>query len=87
MKMHLATFLPIRLAQSFVYRHISSVARVCIVGSGPSGFYTAKYLLNDNNVCVDVLEKLPVPYGNCTFLLIIFERDDKPFNCYSLFVL
>lgn len=45
------------------------VQRVCIVGSGPSGFYTAKYLLDkadsDKNVDlrVDMLEKLPTPFG------------------------
>ena len=42
----------------------SSPTRVCIVGSGPSGFYTAKYLLKDDpNVQVDVLDRLPTPYG------------------------
>lgn len=36
--------------------------RVCIVGSGPAGFYAAKYLA-DKGVRVDLLEKLPVPFG------------------------
>lgn len=35
---------------------------ICIVGSGPSGFYTSKYLLKSNNdIKVTMLEKLPVP--------------------------
>jgi adrenodoxin-NADP+ reductase len=35
-----------------------------VVGSGPSGFYTAKYLLDINeSVRVDIFEKLPTPYG------------------------
>ena len=45
------------------------VRRVCVVGSGPSGFYTAKYLLDRANkdeklnVHVDMLERLPTPFG------------------------
>ncbi|KAF1336595.1 Nadph:adrenodoxin oxidoreductase, partial [Globisporangium splendens] len=38
--------------------------RVCIVGSGPAGFYAAKYLLKEHDgVRVDMLEALPAPYG------------------------
>lgn len=41
---------------------------MCIVGSGPAGFYTAQRLLKkdlaDNvRVSVDMLEMLPTPYG------------------------
>lgn len=37
---------------------------VAIVGSGPSGFYAAEALLkSDINVKVDILERLPSPYG------------------------
>ena len=37
---------------------------VCIVGSGPAGFYTAQHLLKmTKNVCVDIVDKLPVPFG------------------------
>ncbi len=37
---------------------------VAIVGSGPSGFYAAEALLkSDINVEVDLLERLPSPYG------------------------
>lgn len=40
--------------------------RVAIVGSGPSGFYAAKYLLaGDESVHVDVIDALPNPYGAC----------------------
>ena len=42
----------------------SKTPRVCIVGSGPAGFYTAQQLLkSDKNVIVDIYEKLPVPFG------------------------
>lgn len=38
--------------------------RVCIVGAGPAGFYAAMHLTkNLDNVNIDIIEKLPVPYG------------------------
>ncbi|XP_069510955.1 NADPH:adrenodoxin oxidoreductase, mitochondrial [Ambystoma mexicanum] len=38
--------------------------KVCIVGSGPAGFYTAQHLLKHHKrVQVDIYEKLPVPFG------------------------
>ncbi len=38
--------------------------RVAIVGSGPSGFYTAEALSRQEiNLKVDMFDKLPVPYG------------------------
>lgn len=38
--------------------------RVAIVGTGPSGFYTAKYLIKDHpGVRVDLLDALPTPFG------------------------
>lgn len=38
--------------------------RVAVVGSGPSGFYAAAALLqSDKSVAVDMLERLPAPYG------------------------
>ena len=38
--------------------------RVAIIGSGPSGFYTAEALARQTiNVKVDMFDKLPVPYG------------------------
>lgn len=40
------------------YHHIA------IIGTGPSAFYTAKYCLDLNeNVRVDLFEKIPTPYG------------------------
>jgi NADPH-dependent glutamate synthase beta subunit-like oxidoreductase len=37
---------------------------MAIVGSGPSGFYTAKYLLEQNDrIHIDLYEKLPFPFG------------------------
>jgi len=40
------------------------VLRVAVVGSGPSGVYTAQNLVQlDSGVLVDVLDRLPCPYG------------------------
>eukprot|EP00949_MAST-11_sp_MAST-11-sp1_P003917 g3917.t1 len=39
-------------------------SRYAIVGSGPAGFYTAKYLLKEiPEARVDMIEKLPTPFG------------------------
>uniref|UniRef100_A0A3B5A873 NADPH:adrenodoxin oxidoreductase, mitochondrial n=1 Tax=Stegastes partitus TaxID=144197 RepID=A0A3B5A873_9TELE len=46
----------------------SSNPKVCIVGSGPAGFYTAQHILKARqNVEVDVYERLPVPFGLVRF--------------------
>ena len=38
--------------------------RVAIIGSGPTGFYTADALLKCGEACkIDVIERLPTPYG------------------------
>ncbi len=49
-------------------RYVQSNLRACIVGSGPAGFFTAKYLFNhpklqEEKVHVTMIEKLPTPYG------------------------
>jgi adrenodoxin-NADP+ reductase len=48
-------------------RHFSSdlkALRICAVGSGPAGFYSSQYLLKHLPNCrVDLIEKLPVPFG------------------------
>ncbi|XP_078045854.1 NADPH:adrenodoxin oxidoreductase, mitochondrial [Augochlora pura] len=44
------------------------IPKVCIVGAGPAGFYAAQQLLKtSSDVHVDVLEKLPVPFGLVRF--------------------
>ncbi|WP_435741571.1 FAD-dependent oxidoreductase [Nocardioides sp. SYSU DS0663] len=37
--------------------------RVAVVGAGPAGLYTADELLKHPEIAVDVLDRLPVPYG------------------------
>jgi adrenodoxin-NADP+ reductase len=44
-----------------------SKINICVVGSGPSGFYTSKYLLKNENIKITMLEKLPTPYGLVRF--------------------
>ncbi|XP_064600487.1 NADPH:adrenodoxin oxidoreductase, mitochondrial-like [Liolophura sinensis] len=42
--------------------------KICVVGSGPAGFYTAQYILKGHSsVEVDIYEKLPVPFGLVRF--------------------
>ncbi|XP_024861695.1 NADPH:adrenodoxin oxidoreductase, mitochondrial isoform X2 [Kryptolebias marmoratus] len=46
----------------------SSSPKVCIVGSGPAGFYTAQHLIKARqDVAVDIYERLPVPFGLVRF--------------------
>ncbi|XP_007560926.1 NADPH:adrenodoxin oxidoreductase, mitochondrial [Poecilia formosa] len=46
----------------------SSCPKVCIVGSGPAGFYTAQHLIKARqDVEVDIYERLPVPFGLVRF--------------------
>ena len=43
---------------------LEDLQRVAVVGSGPSGFYFARYLLKEHpTVQVDLLESLPSPFG------------------------
>ncbi len=37
--------------------------RVAIVGAGPAGFYAAERLLREPNVRIDLIDRLPTPYG------------------------
>ncbi len=42
----------------------ASSLRVAVVGAGPSGFYATEALLkSEHAVCVDLIERLPSPYG------------------------
>ncbi|NWS56158.1 ADRO protein, partial [Chunga burmeisteri] len=42
--------------------------RLCVVGSGPAGFYTAQHILKHHGGAqVDIYEKLPVPFGLVRF--------------------
>ncbi|XP_024140018.1 NADPH:adrenodoxin oxidoreductase, mitochondrial [Oryzias melastigma] len=46
----------------------STCPKVCVVGGGPAGFYTAQHLIKARqDVQVDVYERLPVPFGLVRF--------------------
>ncbi|RVE59294.1 hypothetical protein OJAV_G00187110 [Oryzias javanicus] len=46
----------------------STCPKVCVVGGGPAGFYTAQHLIKGRqDVQVDVYERLPVPFGLVRF--------------------
>ncbi|BES96730.1 NADHypothetical protein adrenodoxin oxidoreductase [Nesidiocoris tenuis] len=54
----------LRLSHNFSTAGSESMKRICIVGSGPAGFYFAQNIFKKlPNVAVDVYEKLPVPFG------------------------
>ncbi|XP_077979619.1 NADPH:adrenodoxin oxidoreductase, mitochondrial-like [Glandiceps talaboti] len=71
-----------------ISRHIVSsrtgVPHVCIVGSGPAGFYTAQQILkNHKEAHVDMIEKLPVPFGLVRFGVAPDHPEVK--NCINQF--
>lgn len=62
------------------YSTSNALIKTCIVGSGPAGFYAAQYILKHlPNSHVDIVEKLPVPYG-----LVRFGVAPGTFICYLL---
>ena len=58
----------LRAPSNVLFHSLSSIQKaspkVAIVGSGPAGFYTAKYLLEKHpSLTVDIIEALPTPFG------------------------
>lgn len=46
--------------------------KVCIIGSGPAGFYAAQHIIKKiPTTTVDIYEKLPVPFGLVRYGLAI----------------
>ncbi|XP_029312998.1 NADPH:adrenodoxin oxidoreductase, mitochondrial isoform X1 [Cottoperca gobio] len=57
-----------RLHNGVTGRGKACSTKVCIVGSGPAGFYTAQHLIKARpDVEVDIYERLPVPFGLVRF--------------------
>lgn len=55
-------------AESSAQESPSNTPHVCIVGTGPSAMYTAKYILRDApDAKIDFVERLPVPFGLVRF--------------------
>ena len=44
-------------------RNFSSNPKICVVGGGPAAFYAAQYILKHSESSVDIIEKLPIPFG------------------------
>ncbi|KAJ3333706.1 ribosomal protein S5 [Blyttiomyces sp. JEL0837] len=56
---------------------MSKFFKVCIVGSGPAGFYTTQYLLKHPLVSIDVFERYPVPFGLARYGISPDHQDAK----------
>src|SRR2546423_13303145 len=57
-------------ARSLEWTRLATMLRVAVIGSGPAGLYTAEALVKQAaaldppcRVTVDVLDRLPTPYG------------------------
>ncbi|XP_076905418.1 NADPH:adrenodoxin oxidoreductase, mitochondrial-like isoform X2 [Bidens hawaiensis] len=54
------------IIRSMITRSYSSIRslRVCVIGSGPAGFYTAEKMLKAHeDAQVDIIDRLPTPFG------------------------
>ncbi|KAF7813855.1 NADPH:adrenodoxin oxidoreductase, mitochondrial isoform X1 [Senna tora] len=59
-------------ARAWLSRRLSTVSsnplRVCVVGSGPAGFYTAEKMLKAHQEAeVDIVDRMPTPFGLVRF--------------------
>ncbi|XP_014300334.1 NADPH:adrenodoxin oxidoreductase, mitochondrial isoform X2 [Microplitis demolitor] len=62
------SIMSLKMVKKFSHFSNKVTPRVCIVGSGPAGFYACQQLLKlCADVHVDILERLPVPYGLVRF--------------------
>lgn len=43
--------------------NLVETTRIAIVGAGPAGFYAAKELMREPSVHIDLIDRLPTPYG------------------------
>ncbi|UYV80448.1 FDXR [Cordylochernes scorpioides] len=60
------------------------VTQACVVGSGPAGFYTARQLLANPKMTVDMYEKFPVPFGLVRYGVAPDHPDvKKVFNTFT----
>ncbi|KAK3878439.1 hypothetical protein Pcinc_017022 [Petrolisthes cinctipes] len=69
---------------STTQRKATKVPHVCIIGSGPAGFYTAQQILKSHpSACVDMYERLPVPFGLVRYGVAPDHPEVK--NCINTF--
>lgn len=49
--------------------------RICVIGAGPAGFYASQHILKTlPSARVDIIEKLPVPFGLVRYVIAIGGR-------------
>ena len=53
----------LKVNKHLVLRNFSSNPKICVVGGGPAAFYAAQYILKHSESSVDIIEKLPIPFG------------------------
>ncbi|XP_018497010.1 NADPH:adrenodoxin oxidoreductase, mitochondrial [Galendromus occidentalis] len=61
----------------------NSNVKVCVVGAGAAGFYTAQQILKAPNTQVDIYESLPVPFGLVRYGVAPDHPEVK--NCINTF--
>ena len=70
---------------STVPNTVGGLERVCIVGTGPAGFYCAKYILKDHPTArVDMIDMLPTPFGQCIPDSFLFRCVNSVMRCRRL---
>lgn len=53
-----------RISTRYFSQTTTSKLQICIVGAGAAGFYAAQHLVKKlTDARVDIIEKLPVPFG------------------------
>ncbi|XP_022695830.1 NADPH:adrenodoxin oxidoreductase, mitochondrial-like [Varroa jacobsoni] len=57
--------------------------KVCVIGAGAAGFYTAQHILKSPNTVVDIYESLPVPFGLVRYGVAPDHPEVK--NCINTF--
>jgi adrenodoxin-NADP+ reductase len=58
--------------------------KICVVGSGPAGFYAAQYMATRLETAeIDIFERLPVPFGLVRFGVAPDHANLK--NCINTF--
>jgi len=58
----------------------ANVTRIAVIGAGPAGFYATEALLKGlgDAVSVDLIERLPTPYGLVRFGVAPITRRSSP---------
>lgn len=79
----------------FYSAHYARKTKVCIVGGGPAGFYVTQHLIKHlPNADIDIVEKLPVPFGlvRSVCIWIVISMPNRKYNmgsiqCYGMILI